>query len=474
MAAHPSMTGRPASRRPVLPAAGGVPRVVPAALLLLTAVIGLVIGMNPAVGMLVALGVVFALVVMRDLALGVCGFLLLTFLDVVSTNSDLSLTKVGGALLAASWLATLAARGGTRRVLLADAPWLTAILVAFLAWSGLSAIWAESPAEAVGSTLRFALNALLVPIVYFAVRDRRHVTWVFAVFVVGTLLSVAWGVATEPTAGSAAAAQTGRLVGARVEANALATLLLVAVVFAGALALAAPRRVAAARPIALAAAVIGLTAFFATFSRAGIVALATVLIVGVFYAGRWRSGLVALMLVAVLVGTAYVSASGSGAVDRLTSANTSGRGDLWTVGWRMVTANPIAGVGSGNYTTVEARYLIYPGTVERDDLILDKPLVAHNIYLHVLAEMGVVGLALFMAILLICLSSAARAVGMFRRRGERSLEVLARALVVALVGILVADFFVSEQYSKQLWLLLAMGPALLAIAREGRGQRARR
>jgi hypothetical protein len=29
---------------------------------------------------------------------------------------------------------------------------------------------------------------------------------------------------------------------------------------------------------------------------------------------------------------------------------------------------------------------------------------------------------------------------------------------------LAADFFASEQYSKQLWLLLAMGPALLALA----------
>jgi len=338
----------------------------------------------------------------------------------------------------------------------------------------LSVIWAESPAEAVGSTLRFALNAMLVPIVYFAVRDRRHVTWVFAVFVGGTLLSVAWGIATDPTAGTAAAAQTGRLVGARVEANVLATLLLVAVVFAGALAAVAPRRVPLARPLALAAAILGLTAFFATFSRAGIVALATVLVVGLFYAGRWRSALAALMVAAALVGSVYVSASGSTAVDRLTSASTTGRADLWTVGWRMVTANPIAGVGSGNYTTVEPRYLLYPGTIERDDLILDEPLVAHNIYLHVLAEMGVVGLALFMAILAICLGSAVRAVGMFRRHGERSLEVLARTLVVGLVGILVADFFVSEQYSKQLWLLLAMGPALLAIAHERRGQRARR
>jgi hypothetical protein len=36
---------------------------------------------------------------------------------------------------------------------------------------------------------------------------------------------------------------------------------------------------------------------------------------------------------------------------------------------------------------------------------------------------------------------------------------------VALTGVLASDFFLSEQYSKQLWVLLAIGPALLAIAR---------
>jgi hypothetical protein len=41
---------------------------------------------------------------------------------------------------------------------------------------------------------------------------------------------------------------------------------------------------------------------------------------------------------------------------------------------------------------------------------------------------------------------------------------MSRAVFVALVGILAADFFVSQQFSKQLWLLLGLGPALLAIA----------
>ena len=41
------------------------------------------------------------------------------------------------------------------------------------------------------------------------------------------------------------------------------------------------------------------------------------------------------------------------------------------------------------------------------------------------------------------------------------MELFARGMIVALVGILAADFFISEQFGKQLWLLLGLGPALL-------------
>ena len=434
-----------------------------ATFLLIALVVGIVVGRNPPVGVGLALAIVFVLVVVWDLAFGVCAFLLLAFLDVVSRNADLSLTKVAGALLAAAWVAAMATRGESRRSFLSAQPWLVVVLVVFLAWSGLSAIWAEDPAAAFRSTVRFALNAMLIPIVFWAVRDRRHVLWIVAVFIVGAQLSVVWGMSHhQVTVGRPG--QVGRLSGATVEANALATLLIVCMVFAGALVLAL-RRAPLARALAGAAALAAMAAFFATFSRAGIVALAAVILAGIVYGGRWRSAFVTLALVVGVVGFVYVNEATSGAARRLSSENSSGRVDIWNVGLRMVKANPIGGVGSGNFTTAEPHYLLAPGSIGRPELIIDTPLVAHNIYLHVLAEMGFVGLSLFLAVLALSVGSAIRAVSMFRRRREYVLEVLGRALVIALAGVLAADFFASEQYSKQLWLLLAMGPALLAIAR---------
>jgi O-antigen ligase len=116
----------------------------------------------------------------------------------------------------------------------------------------------------------------------------------------------------------------------------------------------------------------------------------------------------------------------------------------------MVEAHPIKGVGAGNFTHESIHYLIAPGALHRTDLILNKQLVAHNTYLQVLAEMGLVALVPFLLVLVFslwCLLGAARN---FCERGEDGMEMIARATLVGLMGILAADFFVSGQFSKQL------------------------
>jgi len=438
-------------------------RLIPLALLALAVLVGFVAGLKPPLGVALALALIFLLVASWDLALGVCGFVLIAPLDVISRNSDVSLTKGAGALLVLAWIAAVATQGRAKRSLITSHPWLTAFLVGFIAWSVLSAIWAENPADVYRSTMRFALNAVLFPIVSLAVRDRRHIIWILAVFVLGAQLSVLWGFLVGPSAG---VSQAGRLTGARADANALAVLLLVSTVFAAALAVVL-RGVPLAAPLSLGAALLGVIALFATFSRGGVVALVVVVLAGIVYGGRWRKGMALLGLTAVLLGAVYLagSADGGSAADRLLSSSTSGRSSIWTVGWRIVEANPVIGVGSGNYTVAEPHYLLTsPGVIPDDQFIIDTPLVAHNIYLHILAEMGVIGLVLFLGLLGVSIASAVRAVRIAKERDDQALEVLGRALVMALAGMLAADFFLSEQYSKQLWLLLALGPALLAIA----------
>jgi O-antigen ligase len=139
--------------------------------------------------------------------------------------------------------------------------------------------------------------------------------------------------------------------------------------------------------------------------------------------------------------------------------------DLWTVGWRMVEAHPVRGVGTGQFQTSSVHYLLRPGFIQRGDFILSTPKVAHNTYLNILAELGIVGTTLFgiiVAFSVACLYLAARA---FARIEDRGMEILVRGLLAGVGGYLVTLMFISENYSKFFWVVLALGPAMLAVAR---------
>jgi putative inorganic carbon (hco3(-)) transporter len=79
--------------------------------------------------------------------------------------------------------------------------------------------------------------------------------------------------------------------------------------------------------------------------------------------------------------------------------------------------------------------------------------VAHNTYLEVLAEIGMLGLIA----LLVLMAIAATNVWMrWRRTGDR----LAAGVFVSLIGTAVTAAFVTEQFFLPLWLLAAMAAVL--------------
>ena len=144
----------------------------------------------------------------------------------------------------------------------------------------------------------------------------------------------------------------------------------------------------------------------------------------------------------------------------------SGRTDIWKIASRMIDDKPIVGVGSGNFQVASIHYLLVePGAIESDNYIVDQPAVAHNTYLQVQAELGVVGLVLFLGVFGGSVAACVRAARTFARKNDRSMEILAGAVAVALIAIGAADMFISEEFNKHLWLLFSLGPAMLSISR---------
>jgi O-antigen ligase len=430
--------------------------------------LGLLAGFDPALAILGAVAAAYVLLTFASLSAGLALFVFLSFLEALSVSGAAAgLTKLLGLVLALSWLALVATRTDERADLLSAHPIALYGLLLFVGWSTLSILWAEDSAEALSVSFRFLLDAVLYVVVYTAVRDRRAAQLTIAAFVAGAIGAAVYGLIATP----ALPGGSDRLTSALLDPNQLAAVLVAGIVLSLGLANAWKSEPIAAGG-AIAAAGFCVVALFLTVSRGGLVALVAVAAAAILFTGRWRWFAMVLALSIAIGGYLYFTTlAPSDARERLTvvsrgeEAEQESRLTIWTVGWRTFEANAIGGVGAGNFPNAAVKYVVRPGEARRSDRLISRPSVVHNSYLHVLAELGLVGGALFGALIAFSLGAALRAAQLFRKLRDHPMEALSRALLIAMVGILVADFFISEQAGKQLWLVLGLGPAFLGIAR---------
>ena len=441
-----------------------------AAALLACAAIGVLAGIDPRAAVFVTLGLVFAPLMFADLTAGLVILILVVFAEATPVAGPaLSFTKLTGLLLASAWAVRLATRpAGTERLLFNAHPILSYILLAFVAWVTIGSTWAPVPAATLTEATRFGLVAIMYVIVYTAVATRDAAIKVIAAFIVATAAIAAYGLVVRPEESAAELARVTSTIG---DPNVLAAILVAGFSLAGA-ATFALRDSTGLRMAASLAAALCLGALFLTGSRGGIVCFGAALVVAVVIAGRWRAKLALIAVLIAGASAAYIALYAPVEIrERFANATQGeiqqqeGRFTLWTVGWRVAQDEPVTGIGAGNFKEVSAKYLLEPGTVFRTDRVIENPGGVHNTYLQVLAETGVVGLALYLAILLSSLAAGLRASRTFERIGDRGMEIMARGTVVATTGVLVANFFIGQESGKAVWLLLALGPALLGVAR---------
>ncbi|WCB95995.1 hypothetical protein DSM104299_04749 [Baekduia alba] len=426
-------------------------------------ILGVLSGVDPKLGIGAAVGLTFVGIVLVDLFAGFAVMMLFAYMETLSTLQGFSLAKVAGIVIAGSWLAMMTSSRRDVRNPFAERPGLMYVLLLFVGWTAISITWSEDRGEAATSVTRYALNALLIPIAYTAVRNREDVVRLFGVLLVGAGVAAVSGIVDAPNASQY---DVSRASGTAGDPNELAAALVIG--FALGAAFVVNRHIdVRARLGAGFVALLCLAGIAATLSRGGLIGLAIAGMVAIVVGGRWRGRVVAAAFgVALLAITYFAVFASSDARDRvLVSNGGSGRIDLWTIGLRMFDAHPIRGIGTGQYITSSVHYLLRPGAFERGDLILTAPKIAHNTYLGTLAELGAVGLALFLAIVVMCARSMWLAVKTFEAQDDERLEILCRGLVVGCAGYAASLFFISENYKKVMWLVFALGPVLLAVAR---------
>ncbi|SEQ80327.1 O-antigen ligase [Lentzea xinjiangensis] len=191
----------------------------------------------------------------------------------------------------------------------------------------------------------------------------------------------------------------------------------------------------------------------ATFSRGGGIALACALVWLVARRGIPVRAVVvtaAVTGVAALVFAQAAQAELARAVQEkshIAGTNADTRVLRWQAAARMLADDPLLGVGPGGFRQGYA-------AASRNAEVDEQTPVAHNLFLEVAAELGVTGFAVLIGLVALGFVAGERAV---RRGGDRREPVAVQA---ALIAVLVASVFLSEQYYLPLWSLVAVAVAI--------------
>jgi putative inorganic carbon (HCO3(-)) transporter len=204
---------------------------------------------------------------------------------------------------------------------------------------------------------------------------------------------------------------------------------------------------------------------FFTYSRGAYLGIAASLSIFAVMAGillwpkvRRRWSVMAGMLVAgatALWLLAWQILGNPALIERLSSiftlrghSSNSFRMNVWTGVWQMIQDNWVLGIGVGNGAFRKMYSLYMVSGYEA--------LGAYNIFLEVMAELGIIGLIVF----LILLAVAIRINWLTFRRGDAAARWMSGAIVAALVGTSVMGLFDTVFYRPavqlQFWLLLAL------------------
>lgn len=352
--------------------------------------------------------------------------------------------KAAGALLFLAWLVRLAqdprVAGLRQGGIWALGALMTVLLASFV-------VHGADLATGADHALSYASYALVVVVLVDTLRRGRPDGRRFATrLVTSYLLSCT---AAGLVAIGDFLAHGGRGAGPLEDPNDLAFFLLAALPFT----LVVGRRTPAAATGAAVCALVLLVAITITFSRGALLGLVVMVAVALWLGALRATTVVAAALVAVSVvgvlwaANAVVVSRSLAEKDHIAAENVDLRLTTWSMAAAMTVDSPLLGQGPGGFAANRAAYLP-AGVAEVEQT------VAHQMYLDVSAELGLLGLAAFGTVLACGVHGAARA------RHDARVRPLADAVLVAFAGTLVAACFLSEQLYLPVWLLAALGLAL--------------
>jgi len=361
----------------------------------------------------------------------------------------------------------------------------TAVLLGFYGLIGFSSmLYADSPARVMEALVYYAKDAVIALVVVVLLQTGasfRRVVWVliFVGIFLGTLSSYQYltGSFTNNYGGFANARvmqilgqtndyRTGGPIG---DPNYFAQILVVIAPLALERFIHDSRM--SRRLLALWALAVVFFSIMLTYSRGGFLALAvTVLLFFILYPPR--SYQIPVFIVSLLVVFAFAPQN---YFDRMFSLSQffgstnslqvqddalRSRATENLTAWEMVKSHPFLGVGLSNYSIEFINY-----SKELGVTIPDHEVAAHDLYLEVLAETGIVGFSVFSLIILLSLRSAFLARKAFLQVHLSDYAGLVSSFSIGLIGYLVAATFIHGAYPRYFYLLIGIAISLEHVAK---------
>ena len=350
---------------------------------------------------------------------------------VVSFPGAGSVSRVAGLLAGVAWLFSVFCSGRMREP---QAPHVLAVL--FVLWNFCSLMWTADGAATQDRVFTYAQDLFLIIMVWDVVRTLTQVRQTLLAYLVGCYVTAISLVISMMTVG---AEYHGRATLGTFNPNDVSMILALGLPIAGYLALSPGRGRLRTLAVVGGALYLPLSVFaiLATGSRTSLAAL----IPGIGYFGyrltRRRPGiavgslgvLLALGILAFPLLPPAVRLHLAGTGSEIASGDLNARAGIWAEAIRIIHDDPILGIGAGAFRGAA----------------VGANKVGHNFVLSLLAEVGVIGFGLFLALLVTALLSL------------RHAKPLLREMWIALFSAwTLAALLHNWEYRKQTWLFLGL------------------
>ena len=373
---------------------------------------------------------------MRKLTFYLCLALIFTIPieGVIPARGLGSLTRLLGFALISAWFATLMITNRVRRANLAHGA-----IAAYVLWVGLSSIWSVNPNATANRLETYAQLFLLYCIIWDLFLTKNESDLGLLAYICGTYVAALSTLRNFLTgAVYSSMSQTRYTSFQKIDPNSMGVLMALSIPMAWWLIQESDigRRRHWLRILLYAYIPVATFSILLTASRT---ALITTVIAFLFISTSvkrlgWGRGIltVAFLIVAIWGVTRLVPAASFSRLGQLDESveqgNLTGRVDIWREGIQVIYENPLLGVGSGAFPSVNPTGQ-----------------AAHNLIISVWTETGLIGLAIYLTIIFLALWNA------FHHKSREAL-FWSTLLLIWFIG----SFSLNWEYRKQTWLLFSL------------------